>query len=107
MEIQFSPLRCVFLVVFLAAFALLGGFTSPAGHLGEEMLPSTVNRSWLTCVIMFVVGAGMTTIVDHWVGMMPPSNLRPIYMVGGVLLMVAATLWYRSMLGSWAAQMAG
>lgn len=105
MEFHFTPLRTGLLVALLAAFALLGGFTPPSVHFGVEVPGLQINRSWPACVVMFVAGAGMTTIVDHWVGLMPPSNLRLLYVVVGILLMAVAILWYRSMLATWAVQL--
>lgn len=101
MEFHFTPLRTGLLVALLVVFALLGGFTPPWIHLGLEP-GSLPGRPWLSCVLMFVAGAGMSTVVDHWVGMVPPSNLRLLYVIGGVFLMTASVLWYRSMLTSWA-----
>ncbi|MCB1206159.1 MAG: hypothetical protein KDN18_18000 [Verrucomicrobiae bacterium] len=105
MEIHFTPLRTGLLVALLATFAFLGGFTPPSAHFGMEVSGSQINRSWLSCVALFVAGAGMATIVDHWVGLMPPSNLRLLYVVVGILLMAVAILWYRSMLATWAVQL--
>jgi hypothetical protein len=105
MEFTFTPFRAGSLIVLLAIFALIGGFSPPWVRLGVD--PSVVHsRPWLTCVLMFITGAAMTTVVDHWVGMMPPSNWRPLYVVGGVVLMIAAVVWYRAMLASWAMQTA-
>lgn len=101
MEIHFTPLRTGLLVALFATFAFLGGFTPPWIRLGLD--PGAIpGRPWMTCVLMYLAGAAMATIVDHWVGLMPPSNLRLLYVVGGVLLMAAAVLWYRSMLSTWA-----
>lgn len=103
MEFGFSPARVVALIVLLVVFALLDGFTPP--FFDEEMstgFSSTrLMRGWFYCVLLFVSGAVLATVVDHWVGLMPPSNWRPLYMIGGVVLMVVAVVWYRSMLSAW------
>lgn len=106
MEFTFTPLRVGLLLACLGVFAAFGGFTSPAAHLGFEEYQSIRSRPWIHCVAMFVTGAVAATIVDHWVGIMPPSSLRPIYVIGGVLLMVVSTTWYRSLLGTWARELA-
>ncbi len=107
MEFAFSPLRVGLLLACLAGFAILGGFTPPESHLGYENIPTKGVRAWLYCVAMFVTGAVSATVVDHWVGIMPPSSLRPLYVIAGVLLMAAFVIWYSSLLGSWAEQMDG
>lgn len=103
MEFNFSSARVVALIVLLVVFALLGGFTPP--FFDEEMTTrfstTRMTRGWFLCVLLFVSGAAMATVVDRWVGLMPPSNWRPIYMIGGVVLMVAAVVWYRSMVATW------
>ena len=104
MEFNFSWKRLVFLLACLVVFALLGGFTPPFQGEEVEMFSRKATRAWMTCILMFVTGAAMTTIVDHWVGMMPPSNWRPLYMILGILLMIVATVWYRAMLAGWATQ---
>ena len=104
MEFNFSWKRVAFLLVFLVIFALMGGFTPPFQGQEVEMLSRRATRAWITCILMFVTGAAMTTVVDHWVGMMPPSNWRPLYMILGILLMVVATVWYRAMLAGWSQQ---
>lgn len=106
MEFNFTWKRIGFLLGFVVVFALLGGFTPPFQDGGAEMgaLARRAYRAWFICILMFVTGAAMTTVVDHWVGMMPPSNWRPLYMILGILLMIVATVWYRAMLAGWAMQ---
>lgn len=105
MELTFTPLRAVLLAVCLGLFAMAGGFFPPESHLGLEGVPARAGRSWLICVAMFVAGAVSATLVDHQIGMMPPTSLRPVYVVGGILLMGASAGWYRSLLWTWTEQM--
>lgn len=108
MEFTFTPKRVAALLACLVLFAWLGGFTPPyhQENLQMEMLSRKATRAWLTCVLLFITGAAMTTVVDHWVGMMPPSNWRPLYVLGGIALMSFAAFWYRAMLAAWAMQSA-
>lgn len=108
MEFTFTWKRVAVLLAFLAPFAWLGGFTPPyhQENLQMEMLSRKATRAWLTCVLIFITGAAMTTVVDHWVGLLPPSNWRPLYILGGIALMIVAGFWYRAMLASWAMQTA-
>lgn len=108
MEFTFTLKRVAALLACLVVFAWLGGFTPPfhEENLQMEMLSRKAYKSWLTCVLMFITGAAMTTVVDHWVGLLPPSNWRPLYILGGIALMIVAVVWYRAMLAAWAMQTA-
>ena len=107
MEFAFTPLRIAFLLACLGTFAALGGFTPPTVHFDGEMVAANSNRAWVYCVLMFLGGAALATVIDHWVGMMPPTSLRLLYVIGGVVTMVVSTLWYRSLLTTWAEQLGG
>lgn len=106
MEFHFTRKRVALLLALFAVFALLGGFTPPFQGVDMEMgaFVRRAYRAWYVCIVMFAAGAVMATVVDHWVGMMPPSNWRPLYIVGGVALMIVATVWYRAMVAGWAVQ---
>ena len=92
MESTFTPLRIGILVVLLAVFALCGGFELPRAGGARDM------RIWTGSVAMFVIGAVMVSIVDHWVGNLDRSNLRWLYVVMGILGM-SGSLLYRHVLG--------
>ena len=47
-------------------------------------------------VLIFVAGAAATAFVDHEVGTMDRTSLRWAYVLMGVVLMVTAVLWLRS-----------
>ena len=81
MEFTFTPLRLAVLLALLVGFYFLDGF-DPISALGRQ-----VARAWIYSVALFVIGAIMTTIVDHWVGNLDRSNLRWLYVFMGVLAM--------------------
>lgn len=55
--------------------------------------PLRITKAWTYCIILYLVGVGSATIVDHFVGNLDRSNLRLIYLILGVLLMLSSLLW--------------
>lgn len=97
MTYNFSLPRVCLFVGCLAVFMLLGGFSAPDLSDDSLMSPARVQRAWLWCVILFIVGAGSVSLVDHYAGLMEPTNLRLLYIIIGVLLMAGAFVWQRSL----------
>jgi hypothetical protein len=97
MSYNFGLSRLVLFAACLAAFFLLGGFAPPEVSLDSFMDPARVNKAWLWCVILFLVGAGSVSVVDHYAGLMEPMNLRILYVIIGVLLMAGSFVWQRSL----------
>ncbi|HBJ82320.1 MAG TPA: hypothetical protein DDZ88_00260 [Verrucomicrobiales bacterium] len=93
MEFNFEWRRLLLLVVLLGGFAALGGFSSP--QTDEEHSPARVRKAWFYCVVLFVTGAASASVVDHFAGTMSYSNLRPAYVLVGVLLMATGLFWQR------------
>lgn len=79
MEPAFTPLRILALIVLAVGFWALGGFEQPDARV--------VQRAWTYTIVMFLGGAVLATVVDHWVGNLDRSNLRWLYICFGVLLM--------------------
>jgi hypothetical protein len=48
-------------------------------------------------MLMFISGATCASVVDHYVGTLDRSNIRLLYIIVGVVLMTAASLWIRGM----------
>ncbi len=90
MEINFSPARVISLLILLVGFGLLGGYVPPKVVAGGYHSATAVGSGWFGCLALFVTGAGCATVVDHWTGNLDRWNVRPAYMVVGVLLMVTA-----------------
>ncbi|MEP4077778.1 hypothetical protein [Haloferula sp.] len=86
MELNFNSSRVAVLVILIAAFALLGGFSIPEG------MPSRMMRTWSLSVLLFAISAISATVVDHWIGNLDRSNLRWFYIVVGVAGMAGAML---------------
>lgn len=97
MEFNFDLRRLLLLAVLLGGFASLGGFTAPSVGSDDFHQPARVQKAWSYCVILFLVGAASSTIAEHSVGYMDPTNLRPAYIVLGVLLMIGSIFWLRSL----------
>jgi hypothetical protein len=97
MEFNFDLRRLLLLAVLLGGFAFLGGFTAPQVGPDSPHQSSRVQKAWSYCVVLFLFGAASATIVEHTVGYMDPTNLRPAYIVLGVLLMIASIVWLRSL----------
>jgi hypothetical protein len=97
MSYNFSLPRLALFAACLAAFFLLGGFSPPEISEDSMMHPRNVTRAWMCCVILFLVGAGSVSLVDHYVGLMEPSNIRLVYVIIGVLLMAGSFVWQRSL----------
>lgn len=49
------------------------------------------------CMALFVGGAVSVSVIEHQMGHMDPTNLRPAYVFIGVVLMVAGVLWLRAL----------
>jgi hypothetical protein len=95
MEFDFSLRRVLLLAALLGIFAALGGFSAPQPR--EEYNTSRVRKAWIMCIVLFVGGALSATVIEHTIGHMDPTNLRPAYVFIGVVLMIAGTLWLKSL----------
>jgi hypothetical protein len=97
MSYNFTLPRLALLAACVIAFFLLGGFARPELSESSFLDPVRVNKGWMLCVIMFLAGAGCVSVVDHFVGLMEPSNLRLLYIIIGILLMAGSFVWQRSL----------
>ena len=97
MEINFSLPRVLGLLVLLAGFWLLGGFTVPIVDPQGYQDQHHVTKAWLYCVALFLFGAGCVTLVDHFVGTIDRANLRLLYVLVGLALMIGSYCWLRSL----------
>ncbi|HEY1049111.1 MAG TPA: hypothetical protein VGE39_05125 [Prosthecobacter sp.] len=97
MEFNFEFRRLLLLITLLGGFAWLGGFTPPEIPPGGIHQPSAVRKAWSYCMLLFVAGAVSVSLVEHTVGHMDPTNLRPAYVLLGVVLMAASITWLRSL----------
>jgi hypothetical protein len=97
MEFNFSLKRILLLIGLLAVFALLRGFETPELAADSMLSSRRVTRAWFYCMLMFISGATCASVVDHYVGTLDRSNIRLLYIIVGVVLMTAASLWIRGM----------
>lgn len=93
MEFNFEWRRLLLLAALLGGFAYLGGFSAP--QTDEDHSPARAGKAWFYCVVLFVTGATSASLVDHYAGTMSYSNLRPAYVLLGVLLMATGLFWQR------------
>ena len=96
MELNLSPIRLAIFAACVVAFWLLGGFTSPWADI-EYAPVGRSGRAWGYCILMFLAGAASVSVVDHFTGVMEPKNLRLVYVIMGILLMVGSLLWLGAM----------
>lgn len=97
MSFTFAPFRLLILLVCLGAFYAFGGFDIPAPSEEGYRVPPKVKEAWFKCVLMFVVGAVSASLVDHHVGLFEPTNLRILYVILGLVLMIGAGLWLNAL----------
>ena len=96
MEYNFHPIRLAIFAACLAVFALLGGFKPLRLESADGSSAVRLDRAWSRIVLLFIVGAAASAFVDHEVGTMDRTSLRWAYVLIGVVLMVSAVLWLRS-----------
>lgn len=97
MSFTLAPFRMLILLICLGAFYAFGGFDSPVVSEDAYQAPAKVKQAWFKCVLMFVAGAVSVSLVDHHVGLFEPTNLRTLYVIIGLALMVGASLWLNAL----------
>src|SRR5687767_12502276 len=90
----------------LVFIALLIGYFYWAGNvpsMAEESLGTRrgYDRAWFYCSALFAVGAGNACFGDKQYGMFPPTSLRWLFVLLGVLLMTASVMWMHSLREMW------
>jgi hypothetical protein len=97
MEFNFSLPRLLILAACIVAFWLLDGFTVPEVRRDETVDPHRFRKAWTYCVLLFAIGAVSASVVDHYVGNIDRSNIRLLYIVIGIGLMVGSWFWLRNL----------
>lgn len=97
MELNLSLKRLLLLAACLTAFAILGGFTPPVLSDDSILDPRRVAKAWFYCLMLFIAGAVCVSVVDHFVGNIDRSNLRILYILLGVAVMIGSTIWLRGL----------
>jgi hypothetical protein len=95
MEFNFTIKRVAILIALIAGFYFLGGFDAPALADDSVLSQRRVTKAWFSTVVLFLTGAVSATVVDHFVGTMDRSNLRVLYIIMGVIVMVGSALYIR------------
>lgn len=97
MQWNFSFSRVTILIIAIVAFALWGGFSPPKVPLDSFVSPRRVFDAWITATILYMTGAVCISVVDHFVGVMDRSNIRILYIITGIAVMIGAFYWIRSL----------
>ena len=71
---------------------MCGGFSNFGWGGGVEIDVERLRRAWPKFFALFACGGVSSSFVDHYVGHMPPSNLRPVYVIIGLAMMSIAVL---------------
>lgn len=98
MELNFSLSRLLILVACVGLFVLLGGFSM--AQLQEPADVIRVGKAWRYCVMLYMAGAICASLVDHSVGNLDRTNLRFLYVLLGIALMVGSAWWLHSLKGA-------
>ncbi len=94
MEIRITPLRLGILLGCLVIFSFADGFVSPRSVASDPAVISTrTTRAWFYTIAIFVTGAVLASVVDHEIGVMDPTNIRFVYIITGIVLMIVAVYW--------------
>ncbi len=105
MSLSFTTWRVAVFLMLIGLFAFAGGFSLPDPEFHHFRLREIFEDSWFQMAATFVFGATSACLVDHKVGLIDPTNLRPFYLVLGILAMVTAILWLFHLKGLWEIQM--
>src|SRR5688572_18402427 len=88
-------------VLLVGAFFWWSG-KMPFSDEASDIIRIEAGDAWFHCAALFVAGAGSACFGDKEYGMFPPTSLRWLYIVCGVLVMVGSGIWMYSMKTAWA-----
>lgn len=91
MDLNFSLFRTLQFLACVGLFWYWGGFDYPIDP-DRVINGRPVGHSWIMAHLLFLCGAGSFALMDHFVGDRS-HNLRPIYILLGSGMMVAAVIW--------------
>ncbi|TLD69620.1 hypothetical protein FEM03_16820 [Phragmitibacter flavus] len=97
MEFSFSPFRLLLLAAIVISFWLWGGFSVPNLPEDDYRDPSKVARAWGQAILLFLAGAVAVSVIDHYVGNLDRTNLRLLYILVGIIMMIGSVLWLKGM----------
>lgn len=95
MELNLELRRLLLFVGLLGAFAFFGGFIPPDVPEGYHDL-IRVNKGWRNAVVLFLAGAVSVALIDHSVGTLDRTNLRVLYVILGLGLMLLGVILVHS-----------
>ncbi|MEM6915730.1 MAG: hypothetical protein AAF491_04105 [Verrucomicrobiota bacterium] len=105
MELQFTPLRLGLFLLLIGIFNFLGVFSVQSLLAEAGAQNGNAMKAWSLCVALFVIGSAFLTIVNHSIGLVHPVNLRPVYVMIGLVLIVISLLWVVALRTTWKGQL--
>jgi hypothetical protein len=103
-EVSFKWHRICLFLFLLGVFYLLKGF-DPIEIFGSILSGRSAIRIKLGYISIFVIGAFCVSMIDHYYGLFPRLNLRILYVIIGMILMIASYFFlisYKNVLDSFA-----
>lgn len=97
MEWNFTTSRFIIFASLVGLFVWLGGFSMPEIPEGTFTDTRRLTRAWFQCALLFCAGAVFATFIDHYVGNIDRTNLRVLYTLLGVGMMLVGAFWLRSL----------
>jgi hypothetical protein len=97
MSYDFSLRRWITFGCCILVWIACGGLSQFGIHGLIQLDMERLSRAGVRFCGLFFVGAGLASFVDHYVGHMPPSNLRPVYVIIGALMMAIAIMLLMSL----------
>jgi len=97
MEWSFTFSRFIVFALLIGLLAWLGGFSMPEIPEGTFTDTRRLTKAWFQCALLFCAGAISATFVDHYVGNIDRTNLRFLYILLGLVMMLVGIFWLRSL----------
>ncbi|MGV3531640.1 MAG: hypothetical protein ACO1QR_04665 [Chthoniobacteraceae bacterium] len=89
----------IFIALVVGFFLWIGGV--PDTESTSHMARRGASRAWFQCGLLFVGGAATACFGDKEYGLFPPTSLRWLFIVLGVLVMLISGLWMQTMKEAW------
>lgn len=67
----------------------------------SSMARRGATRAWFQCGLLFVGGAATACFGDKEYGLFPPTSLRWLFIIFGVVIMAVSGLWMHALKEAW------
>jgi hypothetical protein len=95
--LRVTPLRLLLFAALVAGFFLWFGYWPADVPRDEYFSHRRVGSTYFWCAALFVSATGLACFGEQEYGMFPPTSLRPVLIVLGAVLMLAAATWMHSL----------